>query len=553
LINPMNTKSSNQRGSCFSTSAIHRLLLAGACFSLAVLASAQTQPLTTAGSAEDTINLQTFVVNTTKDKGYLAENEVSATRVNSSIAELPFSISALTSQFIADTAPTDLTDIAKYSAGVTTASKEFNAGADSFSIRGFPQAPERNGFNETSSAALYVDPVDIERVEVVKGPAALLYGQVSPGGTVNYITKEPQPRLFMDVSATYGSDSYYRTTVDLNVPGSNNTLLFRFNGAYQGGLEYTTERNRSETEVFDPSLTWNISKNVQLKTNFQTYYKYEHPGAVFEPDMDVASPSAIVTSLGGAANQAATGGIGFGAAPSGALVGINQNGVDAGINGPYAAGLDTADVGFRGLYPGLPKYFNYDNSSDFRRTSLQSVDVELDAKISDNWVGRVNYDYSSNSDTFNQTGVGDVYLAPPGSLTLQGNGTWTQSAAWSSIVAAGPAAVAANNLAFANELAANPSIAVTDGMPAIIARRPREQDQYGGAYSIQPELTGHYDFSWVKVNPLIGASYDKNWETTKVTGTSATAASPFYRTWDVNPSSPTYYINQDPTPILPSS
>jgi outer membrane receptor protein involved in Fe transport len=554
----MNTKSSNQRGSCFSTSAIHRLLLAGACFSLAVLASAQTQPLTTAGSAEDTITLQTFTVNTAKDKGYLAENEVSATRVNSSIAELPFSISALTSQFIADTAPTDLADIAKYSAGVAMASKEFNAGADSFNIRGFTQYPERNGFNETSSAALYVDPVDIERVEVVKGPAALLYGQVSPGGTVNYITKQPQPKLFMDLGTSYGSNSFYRETVDLNVPGANNTLLFRFNGAYEGGLEFTSERNRSETQVYDPSLTWNISKTAAIKANFQTYYKYEHPAAVFEPDMDVATPSAVITALGGATNQAGSGGAGFGATPSGALSGINNYGIDSGINGPLVAGSDVADAGFKGLYPTLPTNFNYDNTSDYRRTSLQSVDLEFDAKISDNWVGRVNYDYSGNSDTFYQTGAGTVYLAAPGSMTLQGNGTWTTTGIFNTAGLTGAALTAAQaqitqqELAYANAIAANPNAAL-DGLPAVISRRTRTQVQYGGAYSVQPELTGNYDFSWVKVSPLIGASYDKNWETAKVIGGSGSATNPFYRTWDVDPASPTYYINQDPTPIPAST
>ncbi|MGA3007152.1 MAG: TonB-dependent receptor [Opitutaceae bacterium] len=545
----MNTKQTYKWGSSVSASILHRLLLAGACFSLATMASAQAAAPAPAAAPEtdqETIVLPSFTVNTDKDKGYQATNSVSATRTNTPIADLPFSVSALTSQFIQDTAPNDLTDIARYAAGVTSASKEFNAGADSFTIRGFTQSPERNGFNETSFGNSYVDTANIERVEVVKGPAALLYGQVSPGGTVNYITKQPENDPFITVSSTYGSDAYYRETLDLNLPVTDKTLLFRFNGAYTHGMQFEDDTNKSITEVFDPTLTWKVSKTLTLKADFQSFYRYEDPAAVYPPNMDVATAKSVVSSFGNAAPSTAAA---FGSAPSAALTSLE--GIDAAtfnsLGNPYN---DAADVGFRGPYPQLPRNFNYDNASDYRRTSLQSADFEADATLNDHWVSRANFDYNVNKSTFNQTGVGDVFLAPPGSLQLVG-GVWSQTPAWTALSSAQQAAQA---YAFAQALQNNATSALTGyNLPAVIARRPRVQQGYGGAYSIQPELAGTYDLSWVKLKPLVGAFFDKNWETNLIRQNSGSAASPYYPTWDVNPNSPTYYINQRPNPISPSN
>ena len=75
------------------------------------------------------------------------------------------------------------------------------AGNAVFTIRGFDQKPQHNGFVGES----YVDTSSVERVEVVKGPSSVLYGQVAPGGTVNYITKRAQPKPFTAQAANTSS------------------------------------------------------------------------------------------------------------------------------------------------------------------------------------------------------------------------------------------------------------------------------------------------------------------------------------------------------------
>src|SRR5262249_27205855 len=147
------------------------------------------QTATDGGAKESAapVVLPAFTVSGAKDRGYQAGNSVSATRVDTPIKDLPFSVSAFTEQFVDDIGARELYDVVKFAPGVTTASRELISGNTRYSVRGFDQLlPQRNGFVGTA----YVDATTIQRVEVVKGPASVLYGQISPGGTVNYITKK---------------------------------------------------------------------------------------------------------------------------------------------------------------------------------------------------------------------------------------------------------------------------------------------------------------------------------------------------------------------------
>src|SRR6266536_2174765 len=143
-------------------------------------------------TSEEVVKLSEFQVTTSADKGYRAGNSVSATRIDTPIKDLPFAISAFTTQFITDIGARDLFDVVQYAPGVTSSGREFNAGNAVYTIRGFDQSPQHNGF----VGEAYIDTTSVERVEVVKGPSSVLYGQVAPGGTVNYITKRPAAKPF---------------------------------------------------------------------------------------------------------------------------------------------------------------------------------------------------------------------------------------------------------------------------------------------------------------------------------------------------------------------
>ena len=95
---------------------------------------------------EKVVMLNPFQVSTSGDIGYKAASSVSATRIDTPILNLPFAISAITPEFIKDTNSVSLYDAVRNSAGVSSGARGFNFGSDAFNIRGFTQAPQRDGF-----------------------------------------------------------------------------------------------------------------------------------------------------------------------------------------------------------------------------------------------------------------------------------------------------------------------------------------------------------------------------------------------------------------------
>src|SRR4051812_36251138 len=102
--------------------------LAALCLPALVLRAQTSNPAAAAEAGEDVVKLSEFQVTTSADKGYRAGNSVSATRIDTPIKDLPFSISAFTPQFISDIGARDLWDVVQYAPGVTSSGREFNAG-----------------------------------------------------------------------------------------------------------------------------------------------------------------------------------------------------------------------------------------------------------------------------------------------------------------------------------------------------------------------------------------------------------------------------------------
>lgn len=117
------------------------------------------------------------------------------------------------------------------------ASSRDNAGGN-FSIRGcFTDSEQgnnvlRNGLREAGRPVPELTP-DIERIEVLKGSASVLYGLASPGGTINTVTEQPLRDPFYEVEASIGSYDFYRGAIDLSGPlNDSETVLYRLNAAY---------------------------------------------------------------------------------------------------------------------------------------------------------------------------------------------------------------------------------------------------------------------------------------------------------------------------------
>ncbi len=414
-----------------------------------------------AAATEETIVLSTFQVTTASDKGYRAGNSVSATRIDTPIKDLPFSISAFTQQFITDVGARDLFDVVQYAPSVTSAGREFNAGNAVYTIRGFDQAPQHNGFVGEG----YIDTLTVERVEVVKGPSSVLYGQVAPGGTVNYITKRPGTKASTTVNAQVGTQSFWRTTLDVNQPLVDKKLLFRFNGAYENGFEFI-KPGKQGTTVLAPVVTWRISDRVALTVDYQWFSRRETP-----PQAHIKPNTEVVALPPASGILSATG------------VLINA--------------LDNSDPGFLSYYP-LPRSFNYASNNDHRFTDYETINAELTAKITDTWTTRTNFNWSKNRVAQKLTGLGAVSITVPPSYYPAGATLPISSANY--LIAA---------RAYAADLLNNISLAL-NAPAAQLGRRKRLQESFGQSKSSQVELAGNLVLNGIKVKPLFGALYSES-------------------------------------------
>ncbi len=227
--------------------------------------------------------LSPFEIDESADSGYFASNAISGTRVSAEIQDIPLSIEVLTSEFIEDTGSTDLRESLRYSAGVLLQSQNDALNADSFSGIGGVNSPEgvtdnktetsfkvrgfvtdnvlRNGFRRQFAT----DSVNIDRIEVIRGPSALLYGIGNFGGLVNYVAKKPLLEPFQNYTFTIGSDSMYRATADVTGPIGNpdNGLAYRVNFAWEDSEDYTDLKN-SRHWFLSPSFLWTPTSRTSI-------------------------------------------------------------------------------------------------------------------------------------------------------------------------------------------------------------------------------------------------------------------------------------------------
>lgn len=242
-----------------------------------------------------TFELNPFQVTTSEDSGYFASNSISGSRIDVRIQDMPLTIEVVTSEFIEDTGATDLRDALRYSAGILLQSQNdaFGGGFDSFGgvnnpegatanksessfkIRGFvTNNTLRNGFRRQHAT----DTINIDRIEIVRGPSALLYGVGNFGGVVNYLTKTPQERFSTDISVGIGSEGWRRGSLDITGPITDG-LAYRLTAAGEQGDDWTEILNRNHWFV-SPAIEWNWKKTL-VRADFE-YGKSEINGIGFK-------------------------------------------------------------------------------------------------------------------------------------------------------------------------------------------------------------------------------------------------------------------------------
>ena len=207
--------------------------------------------------------------------GYLANQSATATKTDTPILTTPQSISVVTRDQIEAQGAQNITEALRYTPGVTVSSFGANAFFDSFKLRGFDAPRYLDGLrlpaDTTTFAIPRIETYGLERLEVLKGPSAGLYGQSEPGGLLNMVSKRPTATPQYEIQGSFGSFERFQGAFDIGGPiDKNGEFLYRIVGL---GRDSNTQTDFvQDNKLFiAPSFTWRPT----LDTSFTILSQYQ--------------------------------------------------------------------------------------------------------------------------------------------------------------------------------------------------------------------------------------------------------------------------------------
>ncbi|MES2697704.1 MAG: TonB-dependent receptor [Verrucomicrobiota bacterium] len=223
---------------------------------------------------EEVVTIPEFQVTESRDRdAWVASQAMSGTRSSAPIIDLPYQVQVLTSEFLEDFQLVGVTEQLSFFPGYSGVADQADAAIGvtlgGSSLRGFPQTVLRDGFRRTPPPQIG----NTGQVEVIKGPMSTLYGDASPGGLINYVSKRPSVRPSYSLTLSGGDDGYFRSNLSASGPLWGKKLFYLVNADHyyrKGAIQYTYGRQSDYfgTLLFKPfektsiSLTWETVKLV---------------------------------------------------------------------------------------------------------------------------------------------------------------------------------------------------------------------------------------------------------------------------------------------------
>jgi len=216
------------------------------------------------------VEVQPVLVASTRNS-YAVSSTLTATKTDTPIQETPASIQVIPAQVMEDQKTPRMKDVLENVSGVRP-NQSIGSG-NRFIIRGFPDLGKtyRNGLLATSPSGFpfEMDTANIDSIEVLKGPASILYGRIEPGGMINVTTKRPLTATHGALEQQFGSYSFYRTLWDVGgAITDSKSLSVRFSGGYQNSGSFR-DFNFIDRKVFNPSVTWRPTERTTLTVDVE--------------------------------------------------------------------------------------------------------------------------------------------------------------------------------------------------------------------------------------------------------------------------------------------
>ena len=271
---------------------------------LAVLAAAPNRGLAqaavaTADSNKDVVTLPTFTITEAQANPYVSKQALSGTRVAMDIQDIPQTVSVVTSDFLKDTMSQRMLDAAKYITPVVEST--LPVGGDRYTIRGFQVSHEFiDGMviSGEDGYSMSLAPYNIDRIEIIKGPNAILVPGGAPGGQFNPITKSPIMKDQQSVTLELAQYIGNAVSTDINrIVSQDKGIAARMIAAYWDSKGYQKNFFR-KGYMFAPSVSWQLSPTTKFVAKAEFVHNDESTGISLPIDPRVGSDGYAVVARG---------------------------------------------------------------------------------------------------------------------------------------------------------------------------------------------------------------------------------------------------------------
>jgi iron complex outermembrane receptor protein len=219
------------------------------------------------------------------DEGIVAKRSTSASKTDTALRETPQAVSVVTGDQIAEQGANTVSEALRYTPGVFAESNGYDIRYDWLYIRGFntygmmwldglAMPGDPNNYSTPT-----INPYALERVEVIKGPASVLYGRTVPGGLVNQVSKRPQTTPHNEISIGTSGFGGVQASFDTTGPITEDGIWsYRLLGQARN-MHTQIDHERDRQSMIAPSLTWSPDGDTSLTL----YGYYQHDEPVFNP------------------------------------------------------------------------------------------------------------------------------------------------------------------------------------------------------------------------------------------------------------------------------
>ncbi|MCI4568770.1 TonB-dependent siderophore receptor [Lysobacter sp. CFH 32150] len=201
------------------------------------------------------------------DYSYVERNTTTATKTDTPLRDVPQSVTVITQDLIQDQAMQNLADVVRYVPGVGMAQGEGNRDTPVF--RGNSSTADMFIDGMRDDTQYFRDLYNIERVEALKGPNAMIFGRGGSGGVLNRVTKAADWNTSREVSLQFGSWNKRRIAADFNQPASD-AFAFRVIGMFEDSESYRDGYEARRWGI-NPTFAWNAGENTTITLGYEHF------------------------------------------------------------------------------------------------------------------------------------------------------------------------------------------------------------------------------------------------------------------------------------------